>query len=469
MRAAAAEFVPRWLLNANNSSKETSPSASASNVKKKSVSFSPASDPTGPAPAPLCLPPALDVLKPARIKYSREFLLDRRVAVVHSVATRQLYTVALAHDLIRRLGPGHEAVGDNALEQVSQEERDIEASSCLQCCGQWDLYHQGVIGRPHPNAWLQPPCAQIAGVLEGVVTEERSRNGAFLLQTADVITALLKLTAAFERGPLVTLPQNSTSLIKSFLCGEGYHCIPPHPNEHQAWHSLIRRLRFDAIRDNTTPIYTDSTISKAWRQKFDQSPFRQFCYFWFFRTDVPPHKVKSMLTHAHKPMVVACACGDVSAAVLLGRLGFAVLPDAHWEALSFYNELVEPRRRALLRHLCLYLLRKQLQNPAPIMRLTMNLEPEGGHPTGKEHHLFEKALHMSPQLTPVSDVKTPPMLSSSCKGETHSSWKAAIAHQKSTQEKKNVQKIIVSTPKVSPKQMSSTAKPEQGQKGGKKR
>lgn len=163
-------------------------------------------------------------------------------------------------------------------------------------------------------------------------------GGPFLAQSGDTVQGLLQieLTFRFKRTNMrlqhiAHNHPNIVRLVQEYLCGEGFHIRCPPITDHILWKSLLERLRFDWIRDNKTRIFTE--LSKQWKKI--NTPFEQFCHFFFFRTARPAHECKGMLTHAQKPVIVATLTGDVDAVVQLADLGFFVPPDYYWQLLSF--------------------------------------------------------------------------------------------------------------------------------------
>eukprot|EP00658_Telonema_sp_P-2_P046372 TRINITY_DN3452_c0_g1_i5.p1 TRINITY_DN3452_c0_g1~~TRINITY_DN3452_c0_g1_i5.p1 ORF type:complete len:463 (-),score=133.23 TRINITY_DN3452_c0_g1_i5:456-1844(-) len=176
-----------------------------------------------------------------------------------------------------------------------------------------------------------------------VVTTARHKahkvvGGPFLAQSGDTVQGLLQVELVFRfKGSNMRLQQigqhhpNIVSRVQEYLCGEGFHVRCPKISDHILWKSLLERLRFDWIRDNKTRIFTE--LSKQWKKL--NTPFEQFCHFYFFRTARPAHDCKGMLTHSQKPIMVAALTGDVDAVVQLADLGFFVPPDYYWQLLSF--------------------------------------------------------------------------------------------------------------------------------------
>lgn len=208
-------------------------------------------------------------------------------------------------------------------------------------------------------------------VISSLVTTFRKREqqnllGAFLFQPGRVVMGLVQLRLVFDHKKssllMRSLPERcpkAVALIRDFLCGEGFHIPPPPITAHEQWKVLNQKLKFDFIRDSRTIVYTE--LSKYWKKSHTQ--FEQFAHFLFYRDDIPHHRTKNMITHAQKPVLVSVISGDMDALILLCELGFFVPPDYYWSFPFFQQSVaasgVDPKRHAILRHICVYYYQKQ--------------------------------------------------------------------------------------------------------------
>ncbi|KAG8344317.1 hypothetical protein ERJ75_001446600 [Trypanosoma vivax] len=212
------------------------------------------------------------------------------------------------------------------------------------------------------------PCNVVRETVAGVVRRAASsRLSAVLLQSGDVVQGLLQLALVFEaRQSSLRLRMLAEShpmvvnRVRDFLCGEGYHLPLPKVTEHSQWQTLNSLLKFDWIRDNRTRIFTE--ISKKWKKRRTQ--FEQFVHFYEYRDARPVRRVKNMLTHCTKPVLVSLLSGDIFAVVILARLGFFVPPDYYWDIFPFFRETLlrkdrDGRLYSTMRHLCLHLAERQ--------------------------------------------------------------------------------------------------------------
>jgi hypothetical protein len=206
-------------------------------------------------------------------------------------------------------------------------------------------------------------CARIAELIVGVRRKmQQTRIGAFLFQAGDVVMGLVQLQLVFESRKtsmkmkiLAEKAKDAVAVIRQFLCGEGFHVLPPPVSQHDQWRRMMQLLMFDWIRDNRTRIFTE--LSKFWKKSHTQ--FEQFAHFLFYRDDRPAHAVKNMLTHSQKPVMVSVVGGSVDAVVLLSELGFFVPPDYFWASFPFFRETLEGPTGRILRHLCVHYYQRQ--------------------------------------------------------------------------------------------------------------
>jgi hypothetical protein len=238
-------------------------------------------------------------------------------------------------------------------------------------------------------------CAQIQELVKNVVQAQRKTNAVFLLQNPVSVFGMMRLAALFDGTWLAqaeqraakrsgSRPQVATrqaaaiarlrqlsasdkvvSRVRAFLCGDGFHLSCPKPTDDALWTALTHLLRFDLILEQRTPFYAE--LSHAWRRR--HTPFEQFSHILFWRDEVPYYATTSLVTHAEMPLAVATAAGDVDAVVLLGHLGFPALPDSVQWGFPFMNEIEPPVRRAVLRHLGIYLYRVQSERLARGVRI----------------------------------------------------------------------------------------------------
>ena len=175
--------------------------------------------------------------------------------------------------------------------------------------------------------------------------------GPFLSQNGNVVRGLLQIEMAFKfKKTSVKMRQlgespNIISIVREYLCGEGFHVQAPAVHNHEHWAMLMERLKFDWIRDNRTKIFTE--LSKFWKKS--NTPFEQFVHFFFYRDSEPNHESKGMLTHRQKPIMVATLAGDVDAVVLLCDLGFYIPPDYFWELVGILGSSTNPQFQELRR------------------------------------------------------------------------------------------------------------------------
>ncbi|CCW66147.1 unnamed protein product [Phytomonas sp. Hart1] len=226
-----------------------------------------------------------------------------------------------------------------------------------------------------PGTHLCPICAHACGpcaVLDPVfrqITQRllRTRLGACLLQSDNVVWAQLQLALVFESKKsslrMRLLAEKHPAVVRrvgEYLYGEGYHLRLPVVTAHNEWRELTKMLKFDAIRDNLTRIKTD--LSKRWRQY--HTPFEQFVFFFSFRDDRPKGVVKNVVTQSVKPGMVAILTGDLMAMYLLHKLGFFIPPDYYWEVFLFMKRSVGKHGtpQDLVRHFALHLSSKQCPN-----------------------------------------------------------------------------------------------------------
>ncbi|CBH16233.1 hypothetical protein, conserved [Trypanosoma brucei gambiense DAL972] len=221
-------------------------------------------------------------------------------------------------------------------------------------------------------------CEEVRGIVAGAVRRAASnRLSAVLLQSGNVVWGLIQLTLVFEAKQsslrlrvLAERHPNIVSLIREYLCGEGYHLPLPKITEHKQWQELNSILKFDWIRDNRTRVFTE--ISRRWKQRHTQ--FEQFVHFFGYRDAKPQHQVKNMLTNCAKPVFISILSGDIVAVVLLARLEFFVPPDYYWDIFPYFAETLlkkgsDGKTYAVMRHLCQHFherqqsLRKDVYNP----------------------------------------------------------------------------------------------------------
>jgi hypothetical protein len=204
------------------------------------------------------------------------------------------------------------------------------------------------------------PCPAIQRIIQRASKFAMSTKlGAALMQPALVVESLLRLALLFdakqsslrlrllaERSPRVV------HLVEEYLCGEGYHLPLPPVTAHEEWAAMNAMLKFDAIRDNKTRIITD--LSKHWKKRRTQ--FEQFVHFFAFRDARPVRPVKNIVTQSVKPGMVAMLMGDVTAVLLLHRLGFFIPPDYYWSVYPFLRQALGEGTLTydVVRHLGLY-------------------------------------------------------------------------------------------------------------------
>ena len=207
------------------------------------------------------------------------------------------------------------------------------------------------------------PCGRVADLIVGVRRKlQQTRIGAFLFQPGDVVMGLVQLHLVFESRKtsmkmklLAEKAKDAVTRIREFLCGEGFHVLPPPVAQHDQWRRMMQLLMFDWIRDNRTRIFTE--LSKYWKKSHTQ--FEQFAHFLFYRDDRPAHVVRNMLTHSQKPVMVAVIGGSLDAVVVLSELGFFVPPDYFWASFPFFKETLEGTMGHVLRHLCVHYYQRQ--------------------------------------------------------------------------------------------------------------
>jgi hypothetical protein len=211
------------------------------------------------------------------------------------------------------------------------------------------------------SALDQTSCLSIADLVKRVRHQEKNAGGGFLTQGGEVVLSSLAVLLAFEHRKtsmrmkrLAEKYPQTKRLVHQFLCGEGFHIPPPPLGNDEAWGRMLRRLKFDYIRDNRTKIYTE--LSKNWKKGHTQ--FEQFVHFAYYRDAVTAWPTKAMITHSQKPILVACITGDIDAMILLAELGYFVPSDAFWDILPYFGQLDEATYFTL-RHLCLYYFKKQ--------------------------------------------------------------------------------------------------------------
>lgn len=205
------------------------------------------------------------------------------------------------------------------------------------------------------------PCPAVSMLMQQVHRLVlRSKYGACLMQTGEVVWGLLQLALVFEvkqsslrMRRLAERCPAAVRVVAEYLCGDGYHMPLPAVTDHEAWSGLSQLLCFDAIRDNRTRIKTD--LSKHWRRR--RTPFEQFVFFFTHRDDRPRVQVRNIITRSVKPGMVAMLSGDVVAMVLLSRLGFFVPPDKYWRVYPFLKQSLgeDTLLYSVVRHLARYL------------------------------------------------------------------------------------------------------------------
>ncbi|KPI87818.1 hypothetical protein ABL78_3117 [Leptomonas seymouri] len=217
------------------------------------------------------------------------------------------------------------------------------------------LYHCAICAEGGPQ-----PCPAVQRLVQRVSKFAMSTKlGAVLMQPALVVESLLRLALVFEAKQssirLRLLAERSprvVHLVEEYLCGEGYHLPLPPVTAHEEWAVMNTMLKFDAIRDNKTRIITD--LSKHWKKRRTQ--FEQFVYFFAFRDARPARPAKNVITQSVKPGMVAMLMGDVTAVLLLHRLGFFIPPDYYWSVYPFLRQALGKGTLAydVVRHLGLY-------------------------------------------------------------------------------------------------------------------
>jgi len=394
----------------------------ARNAKPYTPSGTPS---TGPAKPTGGVPPAAavaDVTRPRpRRQLSREAIKAvqaRMRDVEHGGRTFEW----MLHTLIKR----HRDLVDPA-QIEAQAKRPTFPETCSKCIGAVALHSVRALRTADVDGSMDAdarashkravadmcsaaPCDAIQEIVDSVVAEERAKHGAFLLQDPQAIFGQVELQLVFD-SPSTTRRMRAfkeqcpaaVARIKQFLCGPGFHSAPPKANNDDAWNALLSRLRFDAIRDNRTPIYTE--LSKHWKKR--HTPFEQFAHFLSFRDSMPVHFTLNMLTHGQKPALVAALCGDTTAFVLLARLGFAIPSDVQWERTPFMRDTLDTRRHAVLRHLNTYFFRRQFKNPAPIVVQTL-IAPPG--PSGLHGRHGRPGGSPPPAPEPMPAMELPPTL-----------------------------------------------------------
>lgn len=204
------------------------------------------------------------------------------------------------------------------------------------------------------------PCPAIQRIIQRASKFAMSTKlGAALMQPPLVLESLLQLALVFEAKQsslrLRLLAERSprvVHLVEEYLCGEGYHLPLPPVTAHEEWAAMNNMLKFDAIRDNKTRVITD--LSKHWKKRRTQ--FEQFVHFFAFRDARPVRPAKNIITQSVKPGMVAMLMGDVTAVLLLHRLGFFVPPDYYWAVYPFLRQALGEGTLAydVVRHLGLY-------------------------------------------------------------------------------------------------------------------
>lgn len=204
------------------------------------------------------------------------------------------------------------------------------------------------------------PCPALHRIIQRAAKFAMSTKlGAALMQPPLVVQSLLQLALVFEAKQsslrLRLLAERSprvVHLVEEYLCGEGYHLPLPTVTAHEEWAAMNTMLKFDAIRDNKTRIITD--LSKHWKKRRTQ--FEQFVHFFAFRDARPVGRVKNLITDSVKPGMVAMLMGDVTAVLLLHRLGFFIPPDYYWSVYPFLRQALGEGTLAydVVRHLGMY-------------------------------------------------------------------------------------------------------------------
>ncbi|KPA76785.1 hypothetical protein ABB37_07604 [Leptomonas pyrrhocoris] len=204
------------------------------------------------------------------------------------------------------------------------------------------------------------PCPAIQRIIQRASKFAMSTKlGTALMQPALVVESLLRLALVFEAKQssmrLRLLAERSprvVHLVEEYLCGEGYHLPLPPVTAHEEWAAMNAMLKFDAIRDNKTRVITD--LSKHWKKRRTQ--FEQFVHFFAFRDARPVRPAKNIITQSVKPGMVAMLTGDVTAVLLLHRLGFFIPPDYYWSVYPFLRQSLGEGTLAydVVRHLGLY-------------------------------------------------------------------------------------------------------------------
>jgi hypothetical protein len=347
--------------------------------------------------APLALSSADAITRPRTKRVFQRHELKAVQRRMHDVIGDRIFDWMLA-----RLSKEHHDLVDPE-QLAAAAERNAFPDTCVNCIGK--IRPLNADRELRQVMWSEPPCPAIQSIIDSVVDEERAKHGAFLLQDPSVVFGQIELQLVFDSPSatrrmkhMKTSCPKAFNCIKEFLCGPGYHLAPPKADRHDAWAAMMARLKFDLIRDNATPIYTE--LSKNWKKR--HSPFEQFAHFLFFRDSMPAHATYNMLTHAQKPALIAAMAGDTTAFVMLARLGFAVPSDVQWQHTPFMKDMLDTRRFAVLRHLNTYFFRKQFKNPAPIVLATMR----GGLPPSASL----VSLGNSPSAGPAAHHQDPVML-----------------------------------------------------------
>jgi hypothetical protein len=352
--------------------------------------------PANPAAAPISLDVAITRPRTKRVMHKDELKSIQRH--MHDVTSDRIYDW-----MLDRLVKHHQDLVDPD-QLAAASKRTSFPETCLKCLGKFHASSSDTAAMA--DMWSEAPCEAVQGIIDSVISEERATHGAFLLQDPQVVFGQIELQLVFD-SPLSTRRMKNMktgapaafNMIKQFLCGPGYHMHPPKADNHEAWTNLLARLRFDWIRDNRTPIFTE--LSKHWKKR--HTPFEQFAHFLFFRDSLPARPTVNMLTHAQKPVLVAAMAGDTPAFVLLARLGFAHPSDAAWERTQFLKQMLDTRRYAVLRHLNCYFFRRQFKNPAPVVLQSFRMATTSSPQSSPSHEPASHDPAVTAELARIAD------------------------------------------------------------------